>query len=354
MTITEATELLDRSCGGLRKVRTRPGRMRVVGPTALLLLPLAACAPDAGGGAPAGADLSEHEIVYTSSAGDTDADLWLVKADGTDPVQLTDDPGLEFMAAWSPDGDRVADAAAATDERPADLFVLDLDGGEPRRHEHAGPLETAPTWTPDGEELVYASSDCDGGAGGIFATRLDGGEERAAGRGWFLARRRAGRTAALRGAGSRRAVVRPAAVGERAGRLPPAGRGPRGFGFGFGGDLVARRQADRLRRRGRDPSAETRGLERGGLPHGCRREQSLSADYHARQRPLATVMVPDGRRLVYSADSDPASSEVATVDLATLEVTPLTTTTPTTSSRPGVRDRAGAVMPRTPAGEARA
>ncbi len=255
--MAEATRVAVGTAEGIRKVRVHPGRIGVVGPAALLLLLLAACTPGDGGGDDAGADLagvhlSEHEVVYSRWSGEEDADLWLVKADGTDPVQLTDEPGLEFMAAWSPDGDRLVYAASAAQDSPSDLFVVDLGDGE-RQQVTSTPdrCESAPSWTQDGEGLVYVSGDCEVEAEGIFATDLDGGDGARAGHGRRLARRRAGRTAALHGPGPRRAVARPAAVGERAGRHAAAGRDPAGVRVCLGGDLVARRQPDRLRRRGR-------------------------------------------------------------------------------------------------------
>jgi TolB protein len=43
-----------------------------------------------------------------SGGGAALADLWAVEVDGTDLVQLTDDPGYEGAPSWSPDGSRVA------------------------------------------------------------------------------------------------------------------------------------------------------------------------------------------------------------------------------------------------------
>jgi TolB protein len=307
-------------------IRIRPWQARVVGTTALLLLGLSACGTGDGGEAGAGVDFSGHEVVYTSANGEADADLWLVKADGTDPVRLTDDPGLELMAAWSPDGERVAYVAGATHDSPSDLFVLDLDGGEPLQVTSTPDrCESAPTWTPDGEELVYVSGDCEGDPAGIFAIRLDGGEERAL---------VAGGSFPDVGPDGRLLYTAPV-PGEpwyvqRLWVSEPDGSQPRDVtprGFDSASEATWSPDGSRIAFvvAAGDPSAD--------VPEDWNEEVYVMGSDGSDPRRLTTTpgndhwppsWSPDGRRLVYSADGVPASAEVATVDLETLEVTMLT------------------------------
>ena len=342
MAITEATGAVG---SGIpkepRKVRIR-SRLRVVGPTALLLLLFAACTPgdggaDAGASGPgsspntdaaslAGVDLSEHEVVYTSWTEDEDADLWLMKADGTDPIQLTVKPGLEYMAAWSPDGEQLAYAAGATQDSQSDLFVLDLDGGELQQVTSTPDrCESAPSWTPDSEELVYVSGDCEEEAEGIFATGLDGGEERelvAAGSWPDVGPD--GRLLYTAPVPGRPWYVQRLYVSEPDGSQP---RDVTPSGFTSASEATWSPDGSRIAFvvAAGDPDAEE--------PEDWNEEvYVMDADGSNSRRVTTTPgndhwppsWSPDGRRLVYSADGVPASGEVATVDLETLEVSLLT------------------------------
>jgi len=301
-------------------------RARLVGPAALLLLGLAACATGGRGQGAPGAELAEHDVVYTSADGKSDADLWLVKSDGTDAVRLTDDPGVEFMASWSPDGDRVAYVAGATQGGPSDLFVRDLDDGRPQQVTSTPDrCESAPTWTPDGAELVYVSGDCEGGAEGIFAIRLEGGEERGlVEAGSFPDVAPDGRLLYAAPVPGEPWYVQHLWVSEPDGSRPRDVT-PRGFDsaseatWSPDGSRIAFVVA------AGDPAADR--------PEDWNEEVYVMGADGSDPRRLTTTpgndhwppsWSPDGRRLVYSADGDPASGEVATVDLETLEVTLLT------------------------------
>ena len=304
----------------------RPRQARVVGPTALMLLGLTACATAEGGEAAAEERLSEHVVAYTSATGQDDAGLWLVKADGTDPVQLTDQPGVEFMAAWSPDGDRLAYAAGAAQDSPSDLFVLDLDGGEPQQVTSTPDrCESTPTWTPDGEELVYVSGDCGEEAVGIFTIGLDGGEERelvaggtwpdvgpdgrllysapVPGEPWYVQRLW---VSEADGTGARDVTPRGFASASEATWSPDGSQ----IAFVTAvGDPAADKPEDW--------NEEVYVMDADGS--NPRRVTTAPGNDH-----WPPSWSPDARRLVYSADGVPASGEVAAVDLETLEVTLLT------------------------------
>jgi TolB protein len=52
--------------------------------------------------------------------------VFVMNADGTDRVRLTDMPGNEFGPSWSPDGARLAFDSDAVGQN--DVFVINADG----------------------------------------------------------------------------------------------------------------------------------------------------------------------------------------------------------------------------------
>lgn len=58
-------------------------------------------------------------------------DLYSIRPDGSDPVQLTDDEAGEHEPSWSPDGARIVFAAGESD-LAQDVHVMNADGSDVR------------------------------------------------------------------------------------------------------------------------------------------------------------------------------------------------------------------------------
>jgi len=82
-------------------------------------------------------------------------DLWIMPVGG-EPRRLTDDPWVEFDAAWSPDGSSLAFSSDRAGE--IDVWVHDVASGRDRQVTRGG--GSGPAWSPDGSEIAYV-----GGAG---------------------------------------------------------------------------------------------------------------------------------------------------------------------------------------------
>jgi TolB protein len=116
-----------------------------------------------------------ERIIYVSRGDGTVTDVFVMNADGSDPVRITDTPDIhEWSPRFSPDGARIAYTLNDGDEWY--LGVRDADGSNPRRI--AGPYAFAefPAWSPDGEEIWFSAREDGARAAHIYSVPSEGGE----------------------------------------------------------------------------------------------------------------------------------------------------------------------------------
>ena len=86
-------------------------------------------------------------------------EVWIMHADGSDPVQLTNSPEpatLNGQPDWSPNGQRIAFMSTRTGN--ADIFVMSADGDDlVNLTDHPG-TDQAPAWSPDGKQVAFHSN----------------------------------------------------------------------------------------------------------------------------------------------------------------------------------------------------
>ena len=94
--------------------------------------------------------ISENHIAFIYAE-----DLWIANADGSNPVRLTVDEGVESNPFFSPDGKLIAFSAEY--DGNTDVFVVPVEGGIPQRLTWHPSSDYVKGFTPDGKSVLFIS-----------------------------------------------------------------------------------------------------------------------------------------------------------------------------------------------------
>jgi len=116
----------------------------------------------------------DGERIAFTRFGLTTSDIWVMNADGSNQVNLTDTPQIdEGFPAWSPDGRRLAYTTRSDGNN--EIYVMNADGSHPVRLTDNPADDFAPTWSPDGSRIAFASDrDNSPGVYNIYMMNADG------------------------------------------------------------------------------------------------------------------------------------------------------------------------------------
>ena len=110
----------------------------------------------------------DGETIAFVSQRDGDVAVWLMDADGANPRKLVQGGQPSF----SPDGRRIAFTSAAFDDN-AEIYLIDLDGSNRTRlTENRRKLDLFASFSPKGDRLVYNSEEFGGQE--LMLMRADG------------------------------------------------------------------------------------------------------------------------------------------------------------------------------------
>jgi TolB protein len=124
-------------------------------------------------------------VVNTENVGlDQPGEVYVIDVDSSNLRQLTSNGGVNINPRWSPDGTQIVfygyalgafDDMGDPNSLRTEIFLIDADGSNLLNLSQSTGLDYHPSWSPDGEWIAFASTRA---SPGIFIMRPDGSDVR--------------------------------------------------------------------------------------------------------------------------------------------------------------------------------
>lgn len=95
------------------------------------------------------------KIAFVSNR-DGNAEIYVIDADGTDLVNLSNNAADDYYPRWSPDGTKIAFVSYR--DIATEIYVMDADGTNPVNVSNNTNLDLEPSWSPDGTKIAFWST----------------------------------------------------------------------------------------------------------------------------------------------------------------------------------------------------
>jgi Tol biopolymer transport system component len=115
---------------------------------------------------------TDNRILFTSDRGGNGAfEIFVMNDDGTNQVNLTNNPANDSEGDWSPDGTRIV--LWSSRDGNAEIYVMNADGSNLVRLTNNPADDVQPAWSSDGTRIAFVSNR-DGARAEIYVMNTDG------------------------------------------------------------------------------------------------------------------------------------------------------------------------------------
>jgi TolB protein len=99
---------------------------------------------------------TSYAIAYSSKESG-DGEIYLTDVEGKSKIKITERPGNDGYAAWSPEGMRIASYAYHDEKKTWSIHTMNIDGTNRKRLTHVqNKWDNSPTWSPDGVKIAFS------------------------------------------------------------------------------------------------------------------------------------------------------------------------------------------------------